>query len=113
MTATSAIRRNLMPRPYEPGGTERANKGNAIVTLADEENSGRDQFDSVQRRDDLAADYDLLQIVAIAERLVIEKPKPKIGAEFIHFCRSKESWSKHGNPLKQRTCHGGLANADG
>src|SRR5436309_2357962 len=46
--------------------------------------SGSQQIDRVECRDDLAADDELLEIVVILERLVIQKTQPKLSA--IGFC---------------------------
>jgi hypothetical protein len=75
--------------------------------VIDQTASGRDKFYRIQRRDELATDHDLLQIVAIAERFVIEKAKPKIGIFLIH--RNDAGGIDHETVLKQRTCHRGFA----
>ena len=51
----------------------RAAKGNECVT-----SSGREKIDGIERGDDFAADHQLLQIVAIAERFGRHDAEPEI-----------------------------------
>jgi hypothetical protein len=65
--------------------------------VIDQTASSREQFYRIHRRDQLATDHDLFQIIAISERFVIEKAKPKIGALRVH--RNDSGRIEHGRPL--------------
>ena len=61
--------------------------------------SRREEIDGVERGDDLAADYEFFQIVAIPKRLIIQEAQPKFGVIGFCFRAFERSGIEHGTLL--------------
>ncbi len=72
MVATARRRLPRLNRDYGIGGPARTGKSNALVTWVGYfGKSRRQQTQRIKRRDDLAPDDQLLQVIAILQLLVI------------------------------------------
>jgi hypothetical protein len=65
---------------------------------------GGEQINRVERRDNFAANDELLEIIEILERLVIQKTQPKFSAIGLRPSALEDSWIKHRRAFKQRLC---------
>ena len=55
----------------------------------------RQRLSRIDGCDELATDYEFFQIIAIAEGVVVQQPKPEIGGKIFRRCRFEECRVKH------------------